>query len=202
MQNAHAKEVWLIRHGETDWNAQGRVQGNSDIPLNALGESQAARLARRLNDAMFDSVHASDLQRAMRTAQVALPSAPVMADPRLRELAYGLFEGMVVANPAPDVADAWRAWSPNRQHTPAPGGGESYNQLQTRMLAFVEALPAGRHAAFTHGGAIRSLLYRVMGTPHGQGVRVDIDNTSITRLRVDARGFTIVTLNDHAHLHG
>lgn len=196
------KEIWLIRHGETDWNAQGRVQGNSDIPLNTLGESQATRLATRLHGAVFDSVHASDLQRAMRTAQVALPATAIAADARLRELAYGLFEGMVVANPAPDVAEAWRAWSPNRQHTPAPGGGESYEQLQARMLAFVTSLPDGRHAAFTHGGAIRSLLYRVIGTPHGQSVRVDIDNTSITRLRVDARGFTIVTLNDHAHLHG
>lgn len=193
-------DLWLIRHGETDWNTQGRIQGSSDQPLNAVGLCQARRLGARLRGMRFDAVYASDLERARVTAATALPDAEVQLDERLRELAYGIFEGKawIELNEAEAaVAAHWRE-DPYRRRVP---GGESYDDLLARFAAFRAELPkSGAVAAFSHGGTIRSALYGVVGRPQDGAWRLRIDNTSITRLRFDARGVTLVTVNDHAHL--
>ena len=193
-------DLWLIRHGETDWNTQGRIQGSSDKPLNAVGLCQARRLGARLAGTRFDAVYASDLERARVTAATALPDAEVQLDERLRELAYGMFEGKawIELNEAEAaVAAHWRE-DPYRRRVP---GGESYDDLLVRFAAFRTELPqSGTVAAFSHGGTIRSALYGVVGRPQDGAWRLRIDNTSITRLRFDARGVTLVTVNDHAHL--
>ncbi len=195
-------ELWLIRHGETDWNAQERIQGASDVPLNATGRAQAAALARRLAATRFDVVVASDLDRARATATTALPNADVRLDPRLRELHYGDFEGCTWADLASGALAASAVhWRADRQRRRTPNG-ESFDDLAARVAAFRADLPtSGRVAAFAHGGTIRSALYAVLGSNEGRGWRLEIANTSITRLRFDARKTTVVTLNDHAHLH-
>jgi 2,3-bisphosphoglycerate-dependent phosphoglycerate mutase len=193
-------ELWLIRHGETDWNVEGRIQGFSDRPLNDKGLRQAELLAPRLAQTPFDAVYASDLDRACTTARTALPGADVHVDPRLRELSYGIFEGKTWTGLDVDEAAAARHWSEDRFGRRIPGG-ESYGDLMERMAAFRADLPErGRVAAFSHGGTIRSALYGVLGLPTPGAWRVDIDNTSITRLRFDPRGVTLVTVNDHAHI--
>jgi broad specificity phosphatase PhoE len=194
-------ELWLIRHGETDWNVEGRIQGFADRPLNDKGRRQAELLAARLDQTPFDAVYASDLDRASATARTALPCAEVRLDPRLRELSYGIFEGKTWTNLDADEAAAARHWSEDRFGRRIPGG-ESYGDLMDRIAAFRADLPErGRIAAFSHGGTIRSALYGVLGRPTPGAWRVDIDNTSITRLRFDRRGgVTLVTINDHAHI--
>ena len=193
-------ELWLIRHGETDWNTQGRIQGFADQPLNANGISQAQRLAARLAGVRFDAVYASDLERARLTAQTALPGAELQLDQRLRELSYGVLEGKAWASMSADEAAVAAHWHEDPYGRRVPGG-ESYGDLMERVEAFRSDLPAsGRVAAFSHGGTIRSALYGVLGRPNGGAWRLAIDNTSITRLRFDARGVTLVTMNDHAHL--
>ncbi len=195
-------ELWLIRHGETDWNVQDRIQGSSDVPLNAVGLEQARRLSARLAGVEFDAVFASDLGRARVTAETALPGATVRLDPRLRELAYGIFEGKSWATLDGDEAIEARHWHEDRYGRRIPGG-ESYADLQARVAAFRAELPErGRVIAFSHGGTIRAALYAALGQPV-QGVwRLEITNTSITRLAFDHRGTTLVTVNDHAHLDG
>ena len=193
-------ELWLIRHGETAWNVDGRIQGFSDEPLNDKGRRQAALLAARLCETRFDAVYASDLERARVTAEIGLPGAEVRLDPRLRELSYGIFEGKVWTGLDADEGAAARHWSEDRFGRRIPGG-ESYGDLMERMAAFRSGLPPrGRFAAFSHGGTIRSALYGILGRPTPGAWRVDIDNTSITRLRFDDRGATVVTINDHAHI--
>jgi broad specificity phosphatase PhoE len=195
-------ELWLIRHGETDWNHDGRIQGASDVPLNAVGVRQAERLAARLRDVRFDAVYSSDLVRARLTAKTALPETELRLDARLRELSYGVFEGKTWDGMNAEEAALARHWSEDRHRRRIPGG-ESYGDLMERVAAFRADLPAsGRVAAFSHGGTIRSALYGVLGRPEGRTWRVDIDNTSITRLRFTERGATLVTVNDHAHLMG
>jgi broad specificity phosphatase PhoE len=193
-------ELWLIRHAETDWNYQQRIQGSADQPLNALGVRQAQRLAARLAHTSFDAVYASDLARARDTAETALPTVPVRLDERLRELAYGMFEGRTwseLDEREAALAAHWRE-DPYARRVP---GGESYDDLVARLDSFLSDLPRpGRVAAFTHGGAIRTAVYGVVGRPVRGTWRLVIDNTSITRLRFDERGVTLVTVNDHAHL--
>ena len=193
-------ELWWIRHGETDWNVQGRIQGFADQPLNATGRRQAERLATRLAGVRFDAVYASDLARAHGTALAALPGAELRVDPRLRELSYGVFEGKSWDELDADEAAAARHWSGDRYARRIPGG-ESYGDLMERVAAFRADLPEhGRVAAFSHGGTIRSALYGVLGRPQPGVWRLEVHNTSITRLGFDARGVTLLTLNDHAHL--
>ena len=201
--NGPVREIWWIRHGETEWNASGRIQGSSDVPLSDAGRAQARALGERLRDVRFDAVHASDLERAHETATLALPDVEPVADRRLRELAYGLLEGASWSRLTPEQAEAARVWREDPARLRLPPGdadAESYNDLTERVQEFVRSLPAsGRFAAFAHGGTIRSALYATLGDPAGAW-RVAIDNTSVTRVRTDARGVTIVTLNDHAHL--
>jgi 2,3-bisphosphoglycerate-dependent phosphoglycerate mutase len=195
-------ELWLIRHGETDWNVQDRIQGSSDIPLNAAGIEQARRLARRLEGVAFDAVYASDLSRARQTAETALPGAAVRFDPRLRELAYGIFEGKSWATLDGEESNEARHWHEDRYGRRIPGG-ESYADLEARVAAFRAELPEqGQVIAFAHGGTIRAALYRALGQPVKGVWRLEIANTSITRLAFDHRGTTLVTVNDHAHLDG
>jgi broad specificity phosphatase PhoE len=195
-------EIWWIRHGETSWNRDTRIQGTSDVALNDLGRAQSGALASRLDPASFDHVFSSDLVRAAETARLALPGgAEPTLDARVQELAYGALEGRrwddeLPSELAAGVA-AWRA-DPFAHRVP---GGESYDDLSRRVAAFVADLPrSGRVAVFSHGGTIRSALYAVTGRPRDATWRIDIANTSLTRIRYDRRGATMVTVNDHAHL--
>ncbi|MFN2323568.1 MAG: histidine phosphatase family protein [Trueperaceae bacterium] len=194
-------ELWLVRHGVTDWNLAERIQGSSDPPLNAAGRAQAERLAPRLAGVVFDRVVSSDLDRARTTAALALPGAEVRLDPRLRELNYGAFEGATWADLATgERAAAAAHWRADRRRRRIPGG-ESFDDLAARVGAFQADLPAtGRVIAFAHSGTINTALHGVLGHPEGRGWRFEIANTGITVLRIEARRTTIVTVNDHAHL--
>jgi 2,3-bisphosphoglycerate-dependent phosphoglycerate mutase len=194
------RELWLIRHGETDWNVQGRIQGSSDTPLNANGVRQAERLAARLAQVAFDGVYASDLMRARVTAETALPGADVRLDPRLRELGYGVLEGKTWTELDAEETAASREWHVDPYTRRLPDG-ESYGDMAARVGSFLADLPEeGRFVAFSHGGTIRSALYGVLGRPPNGDWRLAIDNTSISRLRFDQRGVTVLTINDHGHL--
>ena len=90
-------ELWLVRHGETDWNAERRTQGHSQNELSALGVKQAQRLAERLSGETFDTVYSSDLKRALKTAQIVFPEREIIQDKRLREIGRGALEGTTEA---------------------------------------------------------------------------------------------------------
>lgn len=193
-------ELWLIRHGETDWNTDGRIQGAVDTPLNHLGREQAGLLARRLAGTHFDAVYASDLERAYLTAEAAIPGSPVRRDARLREISAGVYEGKRISDLSPEEAAGWRTWRQNPFDRRVPGG-ESYTDVMSRVTSFRRTLPVqGRVAVFSHGGAIRALLYTIIGRPDGLPWTFAIANTGITRLLWAPGSVTLVTVNDHAHL--
>ncbi|MGE8317971.1 MAG: histidine phosphatase family protein, partial [Comamonas sp.] len=105
--------IIAIRHGETAWNVDGRIQGHTDIPLNAKGEWQAGQVAAALADEPLAAIYSSDLSRAWVTAQAIAAStrAPLAAEPALRERSFGIFEGRSFADIAvshPDDATRWR----------------------------------------------------------------------------------------------
>jgi len=193
-------ELWLIRHGETAWNAEGRIQGSVDLPLSPGGVRQAERLAARLANTHFDAAFASDLARARQTGEIALPGTDLRLDRRLRELDYGVFEGKTWSELGPDEAAMARHWHADRVGRRIPGG-ESYGDLMARFEAFRAEIPErGCVIAFAHGGTVRGALYTVLGSPTPGVWRFEVANTGTTRLRYRADGVTIVTLNDHAHL--
>lgn len=143
--------LWLVRHGATDWSDRGRLNGRTDLPLNARGRRQAAALATRLAGRAWAGVWTSDLRRAAETARLAAPGA--RAEPRLREIDFGALEGRPWQALERHVREALVAFEGFR----APAG-ESTEEVRARVLGFLSELAPGDHLVFTHGGVIRALL--------------------------------------------
>ena len=203
---AEELELWLVRHGETEWNRTRRVQGDTDVPLNALGLRQAEALAKRIGHLSFETVYTSDLQRAAVTAKTVFPDAELCRDARLREINLGAFEGKVWQDIPEDEQAQFVVWFTGPYDQPVPGG-ESSDDLQTRVADWLKGLPkTGRVIAFAHGGTISAVLQlftgrpapRARGEPGGWGFR--LENTSISKLRISETFTSVEVVNDAAHL--
>ena len=161
------KELWLVRHGQTTRNRDGALAGWADVELTADGEAQARALRDELQAQTFDSVWASDLQRAVRTAALAWGVARV--DARLREIDFGSLDGQSWHTLDADHKAALLRF----EGFEAPNG-ESLEQLDARVRSFITELPSGRHLLFTHGGVIRLLCHRLGHTAFPQPCTVTI----------------------------
>jgi len=206
MAAGQATRIVAIRHGQTDWNAQARLQGHTDVPLNAEGRAQAARLAEALRGEALDAVYTSDLARARDTAQAvaAAGGAPLRLEPALRERAFGRFEGVTrdeIARRWPDDAERWRRREPG--YAP-PDGGEALTDFHARCIAAATRLaaahPGGAIALVAHGGVLDSLYRAATGVPLDAPRSWILANASINRLLYHGAGFVLVGWNDDAHL--
>lgn len=195
-----ALELWLIRHGETDWNRERRTQGQSGNALSALGVRQAQRLGARLAGTPFDHAYCSDLRRAVQTAEIAFPGRAFTLEPRLREISSGVFEGRTAAELSPEERQLREEIARDRLNL-RPEGGESYRDVQQRLEAWLASLPAsGRLLVVTHGGIVHTLLRRALG--YAASWDFSVDNAGITELHLNGRTTLIVRVNDCAHLEG
>lgn len=197
-------KLLLVRHGQTDWNAQARWQGQQDVPLNRLGRAQATALAARLAGWPIHAIYSSDLRRAGETAEIlaaALSLKPVY-EAAWRERAAGVFEGMTGAELREKYPEAWAAL---QQGEIRPKNGEAPEQLQTRIVDAYQRILA-RHPDQTilivsHGGALHALLSHVLELSVSQVYRLSLSgNTGLTRLDLTPRGPRLTLLNDTAHL--
>ena len=201
----HVTRILAVRHGETDWNRDTRIQGHTDIALSERGRWQAARLAQTLRDEPISAFYASDLSRAFETAQaVAQVHGKTVARHRgLRERAFGHFEGLTwaeIESRHPQDATAWRKRVPDF----APPGGESLLQLRERVVATVDEI-AARHPGeqillVAHGGVL-DILYRAATRLELQAPRSwDLSNTAVNRLLWTPEGLGLVGWADTGHL--
>ncbi|MDW8016510.1 MAG: histidine phosphatase family protein [Thermus sp.] len=195
------KEIWLIRHGETDWNVQRRFQGHLDVPLSPVGIGQAFRLAQRLGKSQlaFQGLFSSDLRRAKETAEplASLLGLPLSPTPLLREIDVGALAGLSRAEAEARYPEFFQKAQEDPWHTPRPGG-ESMAQVARRLETFWENLPPGRHLVVTHGGIVRAALKLVLNLEGQAWRRFHIPNTSITRILLPAG--EVLTVSDTAHL--
>lgn len=160
----------LIRHGETDWNAEGRYQGQSDVPLNARGRSQSAELSAELGENQPVAIYCSDLKRASESAEIlgrAL-GVSVYQDPRLREIHLGCWEGMLFEEIQAKYSDLLNLRKLDPRTVSAPGG-ETVEQVRIRVMAAVRDI-AKQHinetiAIVSHGLALAILIARYQGRP-------------------------------------
>lgn len=161
----------FVRHGQTDWNRAGRLQGKKDIPLNGLGRRQAARNGRALRAILAEGgwrFHASPLARAMETmrivlAEAGIPDIGIVADDRLMEVAYGEWEGRTLPDLAAAEPQAFAAREADKWGF-VPPGGESYEMLGARVGEWLEELDRPTVIA-AHGGVMRVLLHHLAGQP-------------------------------------
>lgn len=166
--------VFLVRHGETEWNHSKRAQGHADIPLNAAGHQQAIRAASALSRMSIDAVYSSDLGRAVDTARPIAESHGIelVVEPDFREIDQGDWEGLEVE----EIRRRWPdLWGPSRHYSPRPGG-ESPVQVRTRALAglrrVIEKHPSGAVVIVSHGGTIRWLAAEALGYDDRRSARI------------------------------
>jgi len=201
----HVTRILAVRHGETAWNRDTRIQGHTDIELNAHGRWQAQQLAQALREEPIAAFYASDLSRAHETAQAVatLHGLQVSRHPGLRERCFGRYEGHTWAELEarwPEDTLAWRKRVPDF----APPGGESLLQLQARVVATVSEL-ATRHPGeqvlmVAHGGVL-DILYRAATRLELQAPRSwTMTNTAINRLLWSPEGLSLVGWADTGHL--
>jgi broad specificity phosphatase PhoE len=165
------KTIFLFRHGETDWNREGRMQGSVDIPLNQTGREQAARLHAFFKDNPVDVVLSSDLSRARETAEIAVSALdiPIVLEPRLRETKLGDAEGLTPDEFAKrfgeELLARWRDSGESGMNVRFPNG-ESKAEHLARVIEglsdFLHSTPHSRIAVATHGGAMRRIIHHIL----------------------------------------
>lgn len=203
-------QVYLVRHGETVWNAARRIQGQSDSPLTDKGEQQAHQVGERVKSLGITHVIASDLGRTRRTAEIIADACgcTVTLDARLRELNMGCLEqrpldGLTVEE------ESWRKALVDGTEGGRIPGGESMEEMATRMHAALNAcldLPAGsRPLLVSHGMALGVLVSTILGLPAHAERRLRLRNCSISRVDHQqsawlAVGWVVETAGDVSHL--
>lgn len=204
-----ATRIIAVRHGETDWNVATRIQGHTDIALNATGQWQARQVALALADEDIARIYSSDLSRAQATAQAIAQhtrndtARTVHLQPGLRERGFGLFEGHTYADIEaqwPEDSQRWKQREPDF----APPGGESPVQVMERVERTIGEL-AARHlgaqiVVVAHGG-VMDMLYRLATRQTVSAARTwELGNTAINRLLWTPDGLTLVGWSDTRHL--
>jgi 2,3-bisphosphoglycerate-dependent phosphoglycerate mutase len=214
-------ELMCVRHGRTEWNANRRLQGHTDVPLDDEGRRQAKALGALLRDERIDLAVSSDLVRAQETTRLLLDGRDLvpMFDPHWRERQFGAWEGLtweqilaanpqwegltweeiLVASPRIDPAGA------NSPRTYAPTGGESFDALCTRIARATERCIAELHddavvLIVTHAGPLYALLRLLLGYAASAARNVRFAHASVTRFRLTSGGWRLVRLNQTLEL--
>jgi broad specificity phosphatase PhoE len=200
-----ATSIYLIRHAETTWNAERRMQGRLDAPLSERGVHQLAALARAMRSVPLTAAYASPLGRAVRTARaVAEPhGVPVRTLDALSEMDQGGWESKLMDEIEAHDGPLLRAWwdTPDAVRMP---DGESLQDVQARALHALGEIVArhpGQHVSVVaHGGVNKTLLLWALGAPLASYWRIRQHNACINHIDVDATHARVLTLNDTAHL--
>lgn len=190
------KQLFLVRHGQTDWNAERRLQGHADRPLSALGRKQAVALGRYLKHTKFNSVFCSDLARTRETAALAGYTA-AQPDRSWREFDVGNWSGCLIDDLIAIEDHAYCRW---RSGEYTPPGGESWSMFEARLrtsLAGLSSIP-GEVLLVTHSGVIRAIMKMILGVPVGTLAAVGHASVSVLDFKTvpnmeqyDARPFCI-----------
>ena len=202
-------EILLIRHGETAWNAERRLQGHLDIPLNEEGERQAAALARALAGESVDMIVSSDLSRAASTARAVADvlGLPLQTDATLRERCFGAFEGLLYDELEARFPQAYAQWRVRDPHARYPDGerrAETFAEFAQRAVDAVTRIAdmhRGKRILIVSHGGVLDAVYRAA---HGMDITAprdfDVLNASINRVQWDGERLKVLRWSDNAHL--
>lgn len=197
-------KLYLVRHGETDWNKARRIQGQADIPLNEFGRSLAVKTAAGLKEIPFAACYSSPLGRAVETAKLILAGrdVPVMTDGRIAEMAFGEWEGKCCSKEGWELPERFHAFFNDPEHYEPAGGGEDFAQVRKRTGEFLTWLSTQKKyegeniLVATHGAALAGMLNYMKKKPlseyWGQGVH---KNCAVTEVQVTDGQFYILSEN-------
>ena len=197
----------IVRHGETEWNAEGRIQGHTDIGLSENGAQQARSLGQRLAERQIDVAYSSDLKRTSETARLALGHRNVVLNetPRLREYHKGIFEGMTLTEIQTQFPDEYPKYL-EKDLSYAPEGGETTRDVSTRMASIFQEIKA-KHLDETvlvvsHGGALRAAMVSLLGMPLEGNWSFVFGNCGLTMVDTFADNAVLRLFNDTSHING
>lgn len=196
---------YIVRHGETLWNAEGRIQGHTDVGLTERGKEQARATARRLAGIAFGAAYSSDMSRTRDTAQIILGErdTPLKSVPELREYNKGVFEGL--------TPDEYREQYPHLYESSlvndpdfAPPGGETIRQCQSRLSQFFSSLRDLHQSEDVlivgHGGSLRSGIVALLGLPLEANWKFVMHNCALSMVWTYPDNSVMHLYNDTSHL--
>jgi broad specificity phosphatase PhoE len=197
--NNYPVTLWLVRHGQTDWNVEQRFQGHLDVPLNEMGIQQAEEAAKRLADKTFDALFSSDLLRTRQTAEIVARqfNLPVQFDQRLREINHGVWQGLLREDVKQKYPTEFAARKTNPVYAHAPQG-ESVNDVAVRMASIADELsqryPNGNVLVISHGMAIATLVCQASHLPLEKAYTLIPENTNLNVIQWPAFTDTVEKL--------
>lgn len=203
--------IYLARHGETEWNADRRIQGFSDSALNDLGRRQALALAERLRTSSISGIYSSDLSRAMATAAPTANFLDLKVNPmsELRERGYGEWEGKTINEVAGLYPDLWHRYHTLKDISSPIPGGEEWTAVYKRVVSAVETVlhkhPGDKDEVLIvgHGGSLRIAVLHALGAPLSMITRLKLDNASLCCVEYKgAASGRVSFMNDTCHLDG
>ena len=197
-------KLFLVRHGETDWNLAQRFQGHSDVPLNQVGLRQAQALRDRLSDETITSIYSSDLGRAYETAKIiANGKNNLQSDARLREVHFGDWEGLTYYEIQAKFPEQLLAWEQDAYKT-APPNGETLEQLvehtQSILNDFLVNHKDETILIVAHGGVIRVLICLALNLPATMHWQFQVALASLSEIAFYPAGAILNFVNDICHL--
>lgn len=204
--------LYLVRHGQTDWNHGFIYQGRTDTPLSEVGRSQSRALSLRLSGLFFDLFYSSPLRRALETAEILASSLrsgePLRSDERLCELNFGRWEGLSVSQVEELFGEDRRRWF-NNPFAWSPTGGEGFSSLMSRVSGFLSEEVMGRLSPLggarkvlvvSHGVVIRAFACVLLGIGASALWSLRLDNASLSVFQVGSWGASLLLWNDVSHL--
>ncbi len=195
----------MMRHGQTAWNVEHRIQGHTDIPLDERGREQAAAIAERLSCMELAAVYASPLLRAFETGSVIAQRnhCPIYKEDRLIERFFGDWEGLCMTDIAHNKPEAWQQWVEDPENCPIPNA-EPLQAVLQRSLACTEEItkkhPEGNVVIVSHANPVKLLLMHYAGIPLEKIHKIRTDNCSYSELGLREGSFVLNALNETGFL--
>lgn len=195
--------LMLVRHGETDWNVERRYQGQTNVPLSGLGRRQAELIAERLTAEKIDAVYASDLSRALETAQIIAGKSglEVVPEPRLRELNFGILEGLTFDEAEAQYPEMIAAWLDDFNNTPE--GAETIQAFRARIISLLDELKENHDEQAVllvgHGGSLSEILRVVLELSQEKRWYLELENVSLSEVSISENYVSLKRLNDTCH---
>lgn len=184
----------LIRHGETEWNRKGKYCGWKNISLNKTGKKQARKVQKLIRKEKFDAVYSSSLKRAYQTAKILFPKRKIQLVPHLRELSFGIFEGLTHFEIMQKHRKTYSEWlnSPSKNHIPK---GEKFGNFRKRIIKALKKIArmneGKKVAVVTHGGVIMMLLCEIKEMHSDRFWENHVGNGSVVRVQYNGKKILI-----------
>lgn len=202
------KTLYLLRHGETEWNDQWRLQGQKDIHLSPKGVLQAEKAAESMKNLDIDIIYCSDLSRAAKTAEIAAGrlegNVQVHRTEKLREISFGNWEGKKYEEISGEEKEYYNCWLQDPVSYPVPGG-ESLVDVKTRVMEFIDSVlkMKGKNVLLvSHGGPIKILISQVLNMNFSDLSRLAVSPASLSIIQYYEDQSYLVLFNDVCHLDG